>query len=83
LTNTPALSFSLPHCLLTNITLLHHRLEINPSTQYYPYVNNDTIDARGLLEQNLQDFGLSKFNWLNGVAKAVKLPMRISETNSL
>jgi hypothetical protein len=31
----------------------------------------------------LQDFGLSKFQWLLGVAKAVRLPMRISETNSL
>lgn len=51
--------------------------------QYYPYVNNDTIDARGLLDQGLQDFGIGKFNWLSGVAKAVQLPMRISETNSL
>lgn len=51
--------------------------------QYYPYVNNDTIDAAGLLDQSLQDFGLSKFNWLMGVAKAVQTPMRISETNSL
>ncbi|GBF97376.1 hypothetical protein Rsub_11023 [Raphidocelis subcapitata] len=53
------------------------------SVHYYPYVNNDTIDARGLLDQGLQDFGLSKFQWLLGVAKAVRLPMRISETNSL
>ena len=53
------------------------------SVHYYPYVNNDTIDARGLLDQSLQDFGLSKFAWLQGVAKAAKLPFRISETNSL
>ncbi len=46
-------------------------------------MNNGTIDARGLLDQNLQDTGLGKYNWLAGVGKAVKLPIRISETNSL
>ncbi|KAI8474854.1 MAG: hypothetical protein J3K34DRAFT_406796 [Monoraphidium minutum] len=53
------------------------------SIHYYPYVNNVTIDARGLLDQGLQDYGLDKFKWLNGVSKGVGLPMRISETNSL
>jgi len=51
--------------------------------QYYPYVNNVTIDPKGLLEQGLQDFGLEKFAWLKGVAKSINVPLRISETNSL
>lgn len=61
-----------------NWTLLPYR-----PLQYYPYVNNVSIDARGLLEQGLQDFGLDKFRWLNGVAKNRDLALRISETNSL
>ena len=36
-----------------------------------------------LLAQDLQDFGLTKFQWLNGVGKATNLKLRISETNSL
>lgn len=50
---------------------------------YYPYVDNRTIDATGLLEEPLLRFGLSKFTWLAGVAAAQKMPMRISETGSL
>lgn len=53
------------------------------SVHYYPYVNNVTIDSKGLLAQDLQNFGLDKFKWLQGVAKAVGLGLRVSETNSL
>ena len=53
------------------------------SPQYYPYINNVTVDAKGLLAQDLQDFGLEKFKWLAQVAWDVGLPIRISETNSL
>jgi hypothetical protein len=42
-----------------------------------------TIDSKGLLAQDLQNFGLDKFKWLQGVAKAVGLGLRVSETNSL
>ena len=50
---------------------------------YYPYVQNTTIDAKGLLAQDLQDFGIEKFRVLLGIAQAYKLQLRISETNSL
>jgi hypothetical protein len=46
-------------------------------------VNNVTIDSRSLLSQDLQNFGIEKFQWLHGVAKATNLKLRISETNSL
>jgi hypothetical protein len=53
------------------------------SVHYYPYVQNTTIDAKGLLAQDLQDFGIEKFRVLHGISQAYKLNLRISETNSL
>jgi hypothetical protein len=80
----PALSLTLTRLPPSPSPLLPPSSSSPPAPpQYYPYVNNNTIDARGLLEQNLQDFGLGKFQWLSGVAKATRLGMRISETNSL
>ena len=55
----------------------------HPLLQYYPYVNNATIDAKGLLDQKLQDFGLEKFGWLYKVSRSAGLDIRLSETNSL
>lgn len=53
------------------------------SIHYYPYVDNTTVDATGLLAQDLQEFGLDKFRWLDSVARAKGLATRVSETNSL
>ena len=46
-------------------------------------MNNATIDARSLLSQDLQNFGVDKFKYLLNSAKGLGLKLRISETNSL
>ena len=56
---------------------------MTPTPTRLPYINNVTVDAKGLLAQDLQDFGLDKFKWLHGVARDSGLNLRISETNSL
>lgn len=70
---------------LTNPCILpvHQHTHTPPPPQYYPYINNVTVDTKGLLAQDLQDFGLEKFKWLYGVAQDAGLRLRISETNSL
>jgi hypothetical protein len=53
------------------------------AVHYYPYVNNATIDAKGLLEQWLLDFGVGKFRENLAIARGYNYALRVSETNSL
>jgi hypothetical protein len=48
-----------------------------------PYIDNSTVTAAQLLDESLQEFGLSKFRDYQRVASSAKLGLRISETNSL
>jgi hypothetical protein len=53
------------------------------AVHYYPYVQNTTIDAKGLLAQDLLDFGVEKYTVYQKMATSYRLPLRISEANSL
>jgi len=56
---------------------------LEATVHYYPYVDNRTITVEGLLDQDLLNFGLLKFNEVIKVAKFSGLPIRITEANSL
>ena len=50
---------------------------------YYPYVQNTTVDAKELLAQDLLDFGIEKYSVYQKISTSYKLPLRVSEANSL
>ena len=51
---------------------------------YYPYINNETVTARELLSQPLQDFAIQQYKDIQKiVTDKEKIGIRISETNSL